>query len=102
MAETTHLNGVRGAALDRIEKSERNFKLGMIIFAILEFLFLLLFIFFMDLSNKLHVLLFFAAVGSYTLIIMGLIVLGLHVRRDTQLVLRAIEALSDQMAASGG
>jgi hypothetical protein len=24
MAETTHLNGVRGAALDRIEKSERN------------------------------------------------------------------------------
>jgi hypothetical protein len=100
MADTTHLNGVRGAALDRIEKSERNFKLGMIVFAILEVLFLLLFIFLMDLSNKLHVLLFVAAVGFYTLIIMGLIVLGLHVRRDTQLVLRAIEALSDQMAAS--
>jgi hypothetical protein len=101
MAESTHLNGVRGAALARIEKSERNFKLGMIIFAILEFLLLLFFIFIMDLSNRLHALLFVAAVGSYTLIIMGLIVLGLHVRRDTQLVLRAIEALSAQMAASG-
>jgi hypothetical protein len=99
MAETTHLNGVRGAALARIEKSERNFKLGMIIFAILEFLFLLLFVLLMDLSNKIHVLLFVAAVGFYTLIIMGLIVLGLHIRRDTQLVLRAIEALSDQLAA---
>ena len=99
MAENTHLNGVRGAALDRIEKSERNFKLGMIIFAILEFLFLLLFILLMDFSNKIHVLLFVAAVGFYTLIIMGLVVLGLHVRRDTQLVLRAIETLSNQLEA---
>lgn len=100
MAENTHLNGVRGAALDRIEKSERNFKLGMIIFAILEFLFLLLFFFLMDRSNRLHVLLFAAAVGFYTLIIVGLVVLGLHVRRDTQLVLRAIEALGDQLGAN--
>ncbi|MGH9752226.1 MAG: hypothetical protein ACREA2_05530 [Blastocatellia bacterium] len=100
MAETTHLNGVRGAALNRIEKSERNFKLGMIIFAILESLFLLLFILLMDRSNKLHVLLFVASVGFYTLIILGLVVLGLHVRRDTQLVLRAIETLSDHLAAN--
>jgi hypothetical protein len=99
MAETTHLNGVRGAALDRIEKSERNFKLGMIIFAILESMFLILFFLIMDRSNKLHVLLFVAAVGSYTLIILGLVVLGLHIRRDTQLVLKAIETLSDQLAA---
>ena len=99
MAETTHLNGVRGAALDRIEKSERNFKLGMTIFAILESMFLILFFFIMDRSNKLHVLLFVAAVGFYTLIILGLVVLGLHIRRDTRLVLKAIETLSDQLAA---
>lgn len=99
MAEPTHLNGVRGAALDRIEKSERNFKLGMIIFAIMELVFLLVFFFLMDRSNKLHVLLFVAAVGFYTLIILGLVVLGLHVRRDTQLVLRAIETLSNQLDA---
>ncbi len=100
MAESTHLNGVRVAALDRIEKSERNFKLGMLIFAILESTFLILFFFIMDRSNKLHVLLFVAAVGFYTLIILGLVVLGLHVRRDTRLVLRAIETLGDQLAAN--
>jgi hypothetical protein len=99
MAETNHLNGVRGAALDRIEKSERNFKLGMIIFAILESTFLILFFFIMDRSNKLHVLLFVAAVGFYTLIILGLVVLGLHIRRDTRLVLKAIETLGEQLAA---
>jgi len=98
MAENTHLNGVRGAALDRIEKSERNFKLGMVIFAILESLFLILFVFIMDRSNKLHVLVIVAAVGFYTLIILGLVLLGLHVRRDTQLVLKAIESLGDQLA----
>ena len=100
MAESTHLNGVRGAALDRIEKSERNFKLGMLIFAILESTFLILFFFFMDRSNKLHLLLFVAAVGFYTLIILGLVVLGLYIRRDTQLVLRAIETLGDQLTAN--
>jgi len=99
MAGTTNLNGVRGAALDRIEKSERNFKIGMIIFAILESAFLILFVFIMDRSNKLHVLLFVAAAGFYTLIILGLVVLGLHIRRDTQLVLRAIATLGDQLAA---
>ena len=99
MAGPTNINGVRGAALDRIEKSERNFKIGMIIFAILESAFLILFIFIMDRSNKLHVLLFVAAAGFYTLIILGLVVLGLHIRRDTRLVLRAIATLSDQLAA---
>jgi hypothetical protein len=99
MAENTHLNGVRGAALDRIDKSERNFKLGMVIFAILESTFLILFFLIMDRSNKLHVLLFVAAVGFYTLIILGLVVLGLHIRRDTRLVLKAIETLSDQLAS---
>jgi len=100
MAESTHLNGVRGAALYRIEKSQRNFKLGMIIFAILESLFILVFLLVMDRSNKLHWLLFGATGGFYMLIIMGLIVLGLHVRRDTQLVLRAIELLGDQLAGN--
>jgi len=100
MAENTHLNGVRGAALDRIEKSERNFKLGMVIFAVLESTFLILIFFIMDRSNKLHVLLFVAAVGFYTLIILGLVVLGLYIRRDTQLVLRAIETLGNQLAAN--
>jgi len=99
MAGPTNLNGVRGAALNRIEKSERNFKIGMIIFAILESAFLILFVFIMDRSNKLHVLLFVAAAGFYTLIILGLVVLGLHIRRDTQLVLRAIATLGDQLAA---
>lgn len=97
MAEKNHLNGVRGAALDRIEKSERNFKLGIFVFALLETLFIVVFLFIMDISNKLHLLLFVATGGFYMLIIVGLVVLGLHVRRDTQLVLRAIETLREEL-----
>jgi hypothetical protein len=97
MAERNHLNGVRGAALDRIEKSERNFKLGILVFALLETLFIVVFLFIMDISNKLHLLLFVATGGFYMLIIVGLVVLGLHVRRDTQLVLRAIETLREEL-----
>lgn len=101
MAERNHLNGVRGAALNRIEKSERNFKLGVIFFAILESLFIIVFLLVMDRSNKLHWLLFGATGGFYLLIIVGLVVLGLHVRRDTQLVLRAIETLREDLARYG-
>src|SRR5262245_43489660 len=100
MVESTPFIGVSGAALDGIEESERSSQLGMPIFAILESTFLIVFFRFMDRSNKLNVLLFVAAVGFYTLSILGLVVLGLQIRRDTRLVLRAIEALGDQLASN--
>ncbi len=99
MAEN-HLNEIRGKALDRVAKSERNLKLGTIAFAILDTAFFIVFLLLMDFSNKLHVLIFVASGGFYMLLLIGLIVLGLLVRRDTQLVLRAIDLLEERLTES--
>lgn len=99
MAEN-HLNEIRGKALDRVEKSERNLKLGVISFAILDTAFFIVFLLLMDFSNKLHVLIFVASGGFYLLLLLGLIVLGLQVKRDTQLVLRAIDLLEERLEKS--
>lgn len=95
-----HLNEIRGKALDRVEKSERNLKLGVISFAILDTAFFIVFLLLMDFSNKLHVLIFVASGGFYLLLLLGLIVLGLQVKRDTQLVLRAIDLLEERLEKS--
>lgn len=99
MAEN-RLNEIRGKALDRVEKSERNLKLGIIAFLILDTAFFIVFLLVMDFSNKLHVLIFMASGGFYLLLLIGLIVLGLLVRRDTQLLLRAIDLLEERITDS--
>lgn len=99
MAEN-RLNEIRGKALDRVEKSERYLKLGIIAFLILDTAFFIVFLLVMDFSNKLHVLIFMASGGFYLLLLIGLIVLGLLVRRDTQLVLRAIDLLEERITDS--
>ncbi len=99
MAEN-RLNEIRGKALDRVEKSERNLKLGIIAFLILDTAFFIVFLLVMDFSNKLHVLIFMASGGFYLLLLIGLIVLGLLIRRDTQLVLRAIDLLEERITDS--
>lgn len=99
MAEN-HLNEIRGKALDRVEKSERNLKFGVIGFAILDTAFFIVFLLVMDFSNKLHVLIFMASGGFYMLLLLGLIILGLQVKRDTQLVLRAIDLLEKRLTES--
>lgn len=96
----SNLNEIRGKALDRVAKSERNLKLGVIGFAILDTAFFIVFLLVMDFSNKLHVLIFMASGGFYMLLLLGLIVLGLQVKRDTQLVLRAIDLLEERLTES--
>ena len=93
----TNLNEIRGKALDRVERSERHLKLGVIAFAILDTAFFIAFLTVMDFSNKLHILIFMASGGFYMLLLVGLIVLGLQVKRDTQLVLRAIDLLEERL-----
>ncbi len=99
MAEN-RLNEIRGKALDRVEKSERNLKLGIIAFLILDTAFFIVFLLVMDFSNKLHVLIFMASGGFYMLLLIGLIVLGLLIRRDTQLLLRAIDLMEERLTES--
>ncbi|MGH9832806.1 MAG: hypothetical protein ACREBD_04825 [Blastocatellia bacterium] len=99
MAEKTNLNGVRGAALDRIEKSERNYKLAFFSALVVETLFIIAFILLADFHNRLHVLLLLAAIAVYVILGLGLFALGAHVSRNTQTVLRAIELLEQKSGA---
>ncbi len=91
-----NLDRARGAALDRIEKSERQFKWALLGAVLFEGLFLVTFLLAMERSNRLHWLLLIGTVGSYTVVILGLIVLGTYVNRCTARVLKAIELVSEK------
>ena len=93
MAEINHLNEVRGAALDRIDKSERNYKLAFYSALAVETLFLIAFVLLADFHNRIHVLLLLAAMAVYLILGLGLFALGAHVSRNTQTLLRAIELI---------
>lgn len=97
MTEKTNLNGVRGRALDRIEKSERNFKMFFYAAIAVETLFFIVFLLKADLHNSTHLLLFLATIAVYTILGLGLFALGAHVSRNTQLLLKAIELLEERI-----
>ena len=91
MSGEVNLDQLRGEALSRINRSERHFKLALMAGAAWELLFLGAFILAADFHNRLHVLLLLATMGSYTLVILGLVALGAHVNRGILRVLKAIE-----------
>jgi hypothetical protein len=93
MAEMVNLDEVRAAALTRINRSERNFKLAFIGAAIVESVFIVSFLLLADLSNRLHVLLLISTVSSYSIIVLGLVALGARINRSVLRVLTAIETL---------
>jgi len=99
MSKTIHLNGVRSEALNRMERSERNYKIAFFSAFVIEGLFLAGFLLIADLKDPLHKLLLISTIASYTIIIFGLIALGAHVSRNTQTVLRAIELLERKSGA---
>ncbi|HEX7152313.1 MAG TPA: hypothetical protein VF618_12565 [Thermoanaerobaculia bacterium] len=92
MSTTADLDRVRGAALDRIDRSRRNFFLMIILAAIVEAAFVVGFVMLADFSNRLHVLLLLATVASYTIVVLGLFALGAHIDRTTLRILKALES----------
>jgi hypothetical protein len=74
--------------LDRIERSQRNFKLALAGAVMIEALLLGLLLWLTDFSDRLQALVFVAAVGGYTLIALGLIMLATHLDRT---LLRALQ-----------
>ena len=96
MDEKDNLNGVRGRALARIDRSERNFKLFLYAALIVETLFFIVFLLKADLHNSTHLLLFLATIAVYVILGLGLFALGAHVSRNTQLVLKALELLEER------
>jgi len=95
MAQPVKLDQVRAAALARIDRSERNFKLAFFAAAMIEFAFLIGFVLLADLSNRLHLLLLISTVSSYTIVIVGLFALGAHINRGVARVLKAVELLKE-------
>lgn len=94
MSEQVNLDRVRSAALDRMERSERNFKLAIYTAVVWEALFLIAFILGMERHNRLHMLLLISTVGIYTVVLLGLVAVGAHVSRCTQRILKAVELLN--------
>lgn len=93
MSREPNLERVQSAALQRIEQHERTTRAIVAGAAAFEALFLLAYVLLADFSNRLHLLLLIATVGSYTVIVLSLFVLGTHVSRNAQRVLRALELL---------
>jgi hypothetical protein len=93
MSSNENLDKVRSEVLARIDRSERNFKFAFFAAAAVEALFLATFLLTADLSNRMHLLLLIATVGSYSIVVLGLVALGAHVNRGILRVLKAIELL---------
>ena len=95
MAQRVKLDEVRAAALARVDRSERNFKLAFLGTGFVEVLFILSFILLADLSNRLHLLLLISTVSCYSIVVLGLFALGAHINRGVARVLKAVELLKE-------
>ena len=91
MAQPVKLDEVRAAALARIDRSERNFKLAFWGAFLVESLFIVSFFVLADLSNRVHLLLLISTVSCYTIVVLGLVALGAYVNRGIARLLKAIE-----------
>jgi len=93
MAQRANLDEVRAAAIARIDRSDRYYKLAFIGAGAVESAFILSFILLADLSNRTHLLLLISTVSCYSIVVLGLFALGAHINRSIARVLKAIEFL---------
>ena len=91
MAQPVKLDEVRAAALARIDRSERWFKLAFWGAFAVETSFIVSFFLLADLSNRMHVLLLISTVSCYSIVVLGLVALGAYVNRGIARLLKAIE-----------
>lgn len=91
MSENINLDAVRSGVLAQTERNERNFRLAFFAAVVWEALFILAFILVADFSNRLHLLLLIASIGSYSIVVLGLVALGAHMNRGVLRILKAIE-----------
>jgi len=77
--------------LDKIEQSQRRFQLALAGAVMLEALLIGAMLLLVNFSDRAQALIFISAVGGYTLIALGLVMLATHVDRT---LLRALQAQS--------
>jgi hypothetical protein len=99
MSDKINFEQIRSQALERIDRSEKNFKLAFYAAVMVEGLFLVAFLLLMEFSNRTHVLLLIAAIGVYSIVVLGLVALGAHFNRGILRVLQAIDLSKDNSEA---
>jgi hypothetical protein len=77
--------------LDKIEQSQRRFRLALAGAVMLEALLIGTMLLLVNFSDRAQALIFISAVGGYTLIALGLVMLATHVDRT---LLRALQSRS--------
>mgnify|MGYP000891452013 CR=1 FL=1 len=75
-------------ALDRIERSQRNFKLALAGAVMVEALLIGAMLLLVNFAERLQALIFISAIGGYTLIALGLVMLATHIDRTLLRALR--------------
>lgn len=95
VAQKVNLDEIRAAALARVERSERYFKLAFFGAGFVEVAFIVSFILLADLSNRMHLLLLISTVSCYSIVVLGLFALGAHVNRGVARILKAVELLKE-------
>ncbi|HEX8922092.1 MAG TPA: hypothetical protein VF766_11485 [Pyrinomonadaceae bacterium] len=93
MTDANNINEVRKMALDRIDRSERQYKVTFLGAAIIEAFFLAGFLLLADFSNRMHLLLLLATIAIYSILALGLVALGVHIKSNTLRILTAVELL---------
>ena len=91
MPDKLNLDAVRSEALARVARSERDFKIAFLLAAALEAVVLVAFVLAADFRDRTHLLLLIATVGSYSVVVLGLVALGAYVNRAVLRVLKAVE-----------
>ena len=88
--QNDRLDDIRGSVLDRMERAERNMKLGIFGAALAELALFAIAFFMIDWDVRLEKLLFVFAILTYTIIALGLVALGSHVSRSAARILAAL------------
>jgi len=93
VTELTDLDKIRAAALERIERAERSYKLGKLFLITFEAALLACVLITMDDRDRLHWLLLYTALLVYGIWLGGILTLGSYIKYSTQGILKAIDAL---------
>ena len=76
------------SVIDRIERSRRTFNFAVAGAAVLELLLIVTMLMLVNFADKTQALIFVGTLGSYTLLVLGLVMLALHIDR---VLLRAVQ-----------
>ncbi len=87
-------NRARTQALHDIDKFAKYFKLAIVGGCAIEVVLLSSLLWLMDFHNPTHLMLVIGFVGSYSIVVMALVALGVHVSRVAQGIVKALEVAS--------